>query len=422
MRKRTLRIALPLSLVTVVALASPAMAGPDETRVKIVPVDTGRPEPLPDATAKALYDAAKLAEENPHDLGHPWVDPASGEVVIPTVTEKGKGLAARKGGVTVTQVTRSAAALEKIKDAAIDETGDIRKTRVDAKDNRVVVTVTQSSDGLLRGLARRFGAESVVVEVDPAFDPRKDTRWDEGPNFFGGGGATQVYANEGQWRCTTGIPVWMPGEKTGMLTAGHCAPTGGYFFNGQGSPNGEYLGFVSSGSRENWANGVGTRLLSGQSRYRGDLALIEMPYASHSYYLWRGSASTGYSAVISQVWPWRPYSASGAVTTAAAGDTCTGGSTTGELCGWFFKDDNVNIRYSDGALLRNAHVLGKDGQCTAGGDSGGPVYWLKDDGTVGVRGIHSGGNNSGGWGNCEEYHTSVWDGIDGWGVFPTVIP
>ncbi|MGP4029927.1 trypsin-like serine protease [Actinomadura sp. 3N407] len=430
MRKTLLPAVGPLALLSIVALASPVMASPPPP--SRIDVFSARPAPSPDVprpTVQALDQAEKLARAHPRDLGHPWVDPSTGSVVIATVTPAGAHLAAQRrnklaAGASVIRksVRESVASLEKIKDEAIrpsivPDAAAIRATRVDAETNRVVITATRTTPAMLRGLSERYGDRAIAVEVSPRFNAEKASRWDEGPDNWGGGGATQVHRNEGQTRCTTGIPVWMEGDKSGMLTAGHCSPTGGYYFSGNDN---NYMGWVGSGDRENYNKGTGSVRLPGQSAYHGDLALIEIPYGTSGYYLFRGSASGGYTAIISQIWPW----ASAAAGAAAAGDICTGGSTTGENCGWIASRAGVNVKYSDGDVVRNMTEQVKDGKCIDGGDSGGPVYWLKSDGTVGVRGIISGGSNLGGYGGCRLYFTEVWDAVAAWDdkIFPRVLP
>ncbi|MEV0201522.1 S1 family peptidase [Nonomuraea sp. NPDC050691] len=406
-----------VSTLPAAALASagyqrgPALMSPQPPDVKT----------LPEATALALDKARKLAEQHPDDFGEPWVDPETGQVVLGTVSGTGNRLAADQGkDVLRRPVTRSKAVLEKIKDGAIGQpaadlpdAAAIRMTRIDAEHNRVIVTVNRATDAMLEALTARYGADAFAVEVDPAFNPSKSSRYDDGPHNWGGGAEMTIHrAPSGDvFGCSSGIPVWLPGEKSGMLTAGHCVPTGGYIFNGADT---NYMGWVSKNDRENWTDGRGSTLLPGQSVFRGDLALIEIPNATSGYYIYRGSVANPYTAIIGQLAPRR----------AGLGDEyCNSGFKTGELCGWKVYNYGINVSYSGGETVRNVVAGYKSGKCTGHGDSGGPTYFVMSNGRVQVKGVHTGGSNLDGSGDCREFFTDVWDALDAFpGIFPRVLP
>ncbi|MEU7822577.1 hypothetical protein [Catellatospora sp. NPDC049133] len=82
---------------------------------------------------------------------------------------------------------------------------------------------------------------------------------------------------------------------------------------------------------------------------------------------------------------------------------CTGGSFSGELCGWSVNGVGVNFWVGD-KYKRNMTRGAKSGLCTTGGDSGGPIYTVLGNGNVVAKGIHSTGGSSGG---CTETFTDI---------------
>ena len=73
-----------------------------------------------------------------------------------------------------------------------------------------------------------------------------------------------------------------------MLTAAQCISTGG----SASYPNYPNVGSVASGSRENWSNSTGTQYFTGQSVYRGDVALIQYSSRSSGPYIYSGAPGT----------------------------------------------------------------------------------------------------------------------------------
>lgn len=110
---------------------------------------------------------------------------------------------------------------------------------------------------------------------------------------------------------------------------------------------------------------------------------------------------------------------------AQSGDQyCTGGSRSGEICGWTVNKVGVNIKYSDGATIRNAvSSKNKQGWCTRPGDSGGPVYIVSGSKVV-AKGIISGGGGGGSdyygglFDQCTQVFTDIYQPYYG---FPGVI-
>lgn len=121
------------------------------------------------------------------------------------------------------------------------------------------------------------------------------------------------------------------------------------------------MGTITNGSRENYTNG--TQYLPGQSVYRGDMALITLTASQLTdgriYY---GPANGTASRPIRSMWHRR----------AQKGDQfCTGGSYSGEICGWTVQGAGLTIK-SGGNWVRNVvQSKSKTGWCARHGDSAG---------------------------------------------------
>ncbi|WP_433516895.1 trypsin-like serine protease [Nonomuraea sp. CA-143628] len=105
---------------------------------------------------------------------------------------------------------------------------------------------------------------------------------------------------------------------------------------------------------------------------------------------------------------------------------CTGGITTGEICGWVvdaaYDPDDFRTTNEKGQVevIRLAIKGSKTGNCTQGGDSGGPVYTIRNlkvngkwKGYAYARGIHFGGTKNKATGSflnpCNEWFTEIND-------------
>jgi streptogrisin C len=105
---------------------------------------------------------------------------------------------------------------------------------------------------------------------------------------------------------------------------------------------------------------------------------------------------------------------------AQSGDQyCTGGSFSGEICGWTVDAAGVD-RYVSGKWKRSIVVSSsRQGWCIRSGESGGAVYTVNSNGSVAAKGIHS--SSSGGGSDfyggaldpCEEQFTDIWDAYYG---------
>jgi hypothetical protein len=137
-------------------------------------VQTG---PLARRLANAFSDAMELAEANGDDLGYPWVDPATDELVLSAVTPRGRDLI-EAAGITVTHrirdVAHGAAELRRIQDDAtfLNAQGVagaelIYLTIPDFRDNRALIVISSMSRPLLDYLAEHYPADALAIQIDP---------------------------------------------------------------------------------------------------------------------------------------------------------------------------------------------------------------------------------------------------------------
>jgi hypothetical protein len=126
----------------------------------------------------AFSRATELADANGDDLGYPWFDPASGELVLSAVTANGRAIV-EAAGITVPyrirDVVHGAAELERIQHEAtllrsegIPGAELIYATGPDYRDNRTIIVISAMSRPLLDALAERFPADAIAVRVNPA--------------------------------------------------------------------------------------------------------------------------------------------------------------------------------------------------------------------------------------------------------------
>src|SRR5689334_17493481 len=166
-------------------------AGAAETRhasgLAIVPEQSVEDvSPVPEALNQALFIAMKQSEQDAGHMAYPWIDRASGRVVVSTVSDKGVNAAralirdnspdtGRTPPRWQTRATRfSRAQLEHIKDEVIELQSTelpnadlITSTGPDPQHDRIIITVRSLDDSLLYALARRYGTEAIAVQVDP---------------------------------------------------------------------------------------------------------------------------------------------------------------------------------------------------------------------------------------------------------------
>lgn len=151
----------------------------DVTGILLVDVEEQiQPGPLPRRMANAFGDAMLLAEANGDDLGYPWVDPVSGELVLSAVTPRGRELV-EAAAITVPHrirdVAHGAAELRRIEDEApllrsqgVPGAELILMTLPDFRDNRALIVIGEMSRPLLEYLAEHYPVDAIAVQVDPA--------------------------------------------------------------------------------------------------------------------------------------------------------------------------------------------------------------------------------------------------------------
>ncbi|MFF5075688.1 S1 family peptidase [Actinoplanes sp. NPDC000266] len=385
-------------LVAVGLVAPPAHAAPgggDHRHASGLQVLTGAvpgpPPPLPESVAKAWSDAYDLAMKRPADFGYPAVDRAAAggpKVRIRVATVAGQravaGKATEKAPATFARLETVKDEAFDLKDSSIPGADSIWMTEPDAINNRVIVSVERLSDELAAALAERFGTTDLAVRIRPRIKAYANTRDNDTSPFYGG---SKIYI-PGGGTCTTAFPWAIAAGVHGMLTAGHCVRNGGTV-----STPAYDMGTVNAGTRENW-NEVGTVKINGSAYYRGDIGLIEVkPAYSVQPYVWR--SNTSYTTVRSKWSRW-----------AALGDEyCAAGFASGEICGYSVLLTGINFDYWNMGEIRNAVQGQRWGNCNSAGDSGGPVYTIRSDGTAVPKGVHSGSTING---PCIEFFTDIW--------------
>ena len=363
------------------------------------------------ATQGMAFDAAlKIAQKNRTHMGYPWIDPSTGTLEISVAGAKGQSAALGaqndKAIAALPSRVKTAAAsidqLDKIGDAVTRLLGNgvpnadlIWMTEPDQKNNRIVITMSSLDDKLMSALAAQFGTDLIAVRIRARPNTSSASRNSDAPPFWGGAKystATTV--------CSTGFPWDVGSGVSGMLTAAHCASTGGSI----SYPAYSNVGSVRSASEENWKLNDGTQHYTGQTVDRGDVALIRYTssYSSKGY-IYMGPPGSNTSAKVAGMDSrWAQFFDA----------VCVGGITTGEWCG-AVTDTGVNIYYvTDGAWVRHIDVAGAAGNtCPTHGDSGAPVYQKRSDGRVTAFGILSGSAPIILY--CEVYFTDIWDAYYG---------
>jgi hypothetical protein len=150
----------------------------DATGILLVDVEEAlQPGPIPRRLANAFSDAMLLAEANGDDLGYPWVDPVSNELVLSAVTPRGRELV-EAAGISVPHrirdVEHGLAELQQIQDDAtllgsrgVTDGELISTTLPDFRDNRALIVISAMSQPLLEYLAETYPIDAIAVQVDP---------------------------------------------------------------------------------------------------------------------------------------------------------------------------------------------------------------------------------------------------------------
>jgi len=266
---------------------------------------------LPRIVHRALQAAWDLAEREPAAYGYPYVNSSRTAVVLTPTTAAAEARARDwRPGVSVSteikRVTRAYGQLEAIRHEAIGpgviglpDSSLIWMTTTDEGGNRVLVVVSRISDALLFALARRYGTEAIAIRVEANPNFTQVGRQDDESPFWGG---ARIDIRKSNKECTSGFAAIWNGYYR-MLTAGHCARTGGYV-NSHKNPDIYQMGtwpmgwIYENGAFENWNSGVGTVAVNG--RYDGDLALITMDSGlSSAARIYVGPSNSSSSQIVS---------------------------------------------------------------------------------------------------------------------------
>ena len=128
-----------------------------------------------------MSNAQVLAEGHGVDLGYPWFDVATGELVLSAVTPRGRELIDAAGFTApylVRSVAHGATELQRIQDDAtflrahgVPGAELIYMTVPDWRDNRAMIVISAPSQSLLAALAARYPADALAVQVRPMGAP-----------------------------------------------------------------------------------------------------------------------------------------------------------------------------------------------------------------------------------------------------------
>ena len=155
-----------------------AAANVDSTGILLVaPGEQVQGRPPNEAVAQAHSDAMVMAEANGLDLGYPWIDPATGQLVLSAATARGRELI-EAAGVDVPHRIRDVEhgfkALEGIKDDVtfLGAQGIVGAELIfmsgqDHRDNRVLIGISEMSRPLLDYLAAHYPPDAIAIQVDP---------------------------------------------------------------------------------------------------------------------------------------------------------------------------------------------------------------------------------------------------------------
>jgi len=161
--------------------ASPTVAV-DSTGILLVAVgEQVQPAPATEELKQAVSDAFELALVNGDDLGYPWFDPSTGELVLSAVTPRGRQLI-EDAGITVPrrirEVAHGAGELQRIQDdvtflrtRGVPGSEFLYGTGPDQRDNRTLLTISQLSRPLVEYLAAHYPVDTLAIRVDPSIAP-----------------------------------------------------------------------------------------------------------------------------------------------------------------------------------------------------------------------------------------------------------
>jgi hypothetical protein len=181
-----LRLVACACCVAAVAAACTATPTPSATAnpagiLFIQPGERVQAGPPTEELKVVMSNALVLAEDHGDDLGYPWFDATTGELVLSVVTPRGRELI-DGAGITaphrIRSVAHGTAELRRIQDDAtflraqgVPGAELIYSTVPDWRDNRALIVITATSQPLLDALTARYPADALAVQVKPRGAP-----------------------------------------------------------------------------------------------------------------------------------------------------------------------------------------------------------------------------------------------------------
>lgn len=337
----------------------------------------------------ATVSSAQLAGLNalvaaqPDNFAGATVDQATGVLTVRVVQGRdgaaqtalrsrlaAKSTGASKGADSATRTIRlqtaahSTRELTAVRDRVTTEAGWAAKAKpvlsewyVNVATNTVDVGVTRITPELTRAAQQAFGP---LVRLHQADRPSVQTRLVDSAPWYGG---SRINLSTGGF-CTTGFSVRQINTgTTGIITAGHC-------------------GVVGTVARNN--NVVVGTFVQRSNGQELDGALITG--STYSGRVFGGAVDPGtVRRVTAELHPFNGES------------LCLSGSVTGENCTGIIAAQDICVTFTDG--ITRCHLgritSSNNTRLTQGGDSGGPAYQLRPDGTAWAYGLIIGGPASG---------------------------
>lgn len=164
--------------------ASPSADALDPNGILLIQVgEQVQAIPANEPQAMAFDGLIRLAMAHPIDLGYPWIDPGSGELVLSAATVAGRTLLEATGATLefpyrMRDVTYSHAELQQFQDdatrlvaAGVSDADLIYEIVPDQRDNKTMIVISEMSRPLLEALAERFPPDAIAIQVDPRGGP-----------------------------------------------------------------------------------------------------------------------------------------------------------------------------------------------------------------------------------------------------------
>jgi hypothetical protein len=417
-------------------------AGSDGVEVIQAPANWGSDAPqMAEPQAHALSSAIDRAEANADALANPYVDMVSGQVVAPAATVDGHTIASAPltgtayldlgstdwtipgeytdgdtdedsegvmgpgeayaftpqvpdTSISYSRQTSIAREIMNQNSAQLPGADNVVAARIWAERGQVLVTANAVTPELRLALAQRYGTNAVVIRLDTNASKLQlkagtDSRQNDNDDFINGGSHYSADSTPG---CTMAFAWKIPAGKR-LVTAGHCMPTA-YSSVRVTNDGTRYYG---QRVLTNYEYGKGTVPLPGQNKWLGDIALVSTnspvsPTAS----IFIGNETSRSKKPVKSSWSRR----------SIKNDLyCMGGAETGQHCNWKVQDPNTWAK-TDGGTTQNIVIGTRSSECAQGGDSGGPVYTFRSDGSVVAKGVAAAGTDPV-FGDCSLAFTDI---------------